>query len=138
MLNRPEFQNLDDKQKITAIVNLLNSNPITQLNITKPDAIENVIPPPKPTMTVNEETQRPLSDAERRRLAPRPDLRNPMTPEERERYSVYLRGENKITEMHNIPAKSRLFIGNLPLKNVSKEDLFRIFSPCLLYTSRCV
>nr|2L41_A Chain A, RRM domain from Nuclear polyadenylated RNA-binding protein 3 [Saccharomyces cerevisiae] len=25
--------------------------------------------------------------------------------------------------------KSRLFIGNLPLKNVSKEDLFRIFSP---------
>nr|2KVI_A Chain A, Nuclear polyadenylated RNA-binding protein 3 [Saccharomyces cerevisiae] len=34
-----------------------------------------------------------------------------------------------MTEMHNIPPKSRLFIGNLPLKNVSKEDLFRIFSP---------
>lgn len=56
------------------------------------------------------------------------DLSKPMSNSESVRYDEYLNNENKITEMSNIPPKSRLFIGNLPLKNVTKVDLFRIFN----------
>ncbi|CCD24412.1 Nab3p NDAI_0D00990 [Naumovozyma dairenensis CBS 421] len=131
MLDRAEFKSLDERQKLTAILTMLNSNPATKLTMPQETApVESQIY--DTTSNINQQHQkqeRKLTPAEKRRLAPRPDLTRPMTQEERERYSAYLRGENKITEMHNIPLKSRLFIGNLPLKNVSKEDLFRIFSP---------
>lgn len=118
MLNLPEYQQLSQEDKITALVNMLNSNPETKMPM---------IPEPQsyPQSSVSSQPAQEVSSSGR----PRPDLNGPMSPEERERYSLYLHGENKITEMHDIPPKSRLFIGNLPLKNVSKEDLFRIFSP---------
>lgn len=117
MLNVPEFQQATSENKITALVNMLNSNSDTAM----PMAAEvQVHAPPQVVAQQAPETPRGRS---------RPDLNGPMSPTERDRYSKYLHGENKITEMHDIPPKSRLFIGNLPLKNVSKEDLFRIFSP---------
>lgn len=118
MLNLPQYQELSQEDKITAIVNMLNSNPETRM----PD-----IPEAQSFQQGDSVPQHVPETSSGGR--PRPDLNGPMSPEERERYSQYLHGENKITEMHDIPPKSRLFIGNLPLKNVSKEDLFRIFSP---------
>lgn len=122
MLNIASFKESSKEQKITAIMNFINSNPETALFPSLPSV--------SPKEYLHESApQRELSDSEKRRLHPRTELSMPMTQNERERYAEYLRGENKITEMSNLPPKSRLFIGNLPLKNVSKEDLFRIFSP---------
>ncbi|QLG75079.1 hypothetical protein HG535_0H04060 [Zygotorulaspora mrakii] len=118
MLNLTQFKENSAENKITALVNMLNSNSETAMPMTEFQSAE-----PETARTEQaphvEEVQKPA----------RPDLNSVMTPEERERYTKYLHGENKITELHDIPPKSRLFIGNLPLKNVSKEDLFRIFSP---------
>lgn len=110
ILNVSEFRNLNEKDKISAILSFLNSNPETSLPISSQRT---------PTTSEPEQPGR----------IPRPDMSQPMNAAERKRYSEYLRGENRITEIQNIPPKSRLFIGNLPLKNVAKEDLFRIFSP---------
>ncbi|QLQ77899.1 hypothetical protein HG537_0A01460 [Torulaspora globosa] len=118
MLNLPEYQQLSQEDKVTALVNMLNSNPDTMMP--GADEIQNFSQP-----DVAFQPGQEMSSSGRSR----PDLNAPMSPEERERYAEYLSGENKITEMHDIPPKSRLFIGNLPLRNVSKEDLFRIFSP---------
>ncbi|GCE99783.1 nuclear polyadenylated RNA-binding protein 3 [Zygosaccharomyces mellis] len=121
MLNLSEFQGLSSRDKVSAIINMLNSNPDTAL--------------PTSSNTGTNLSENDSFSEQRALLRPsvdekeRPDLNRPMTAAERERYNKYLRGENKITEMHDIPPKSRLFIGNLPLKNVSKEELFRIFSP---------
>ncbi|AMD21344.1 HER065Wp [Eremothecium sinecaudum] len=109
MLSLPEFKELSAQEKVVAIITLLNSNVETAM----------------PTKSVSPV----VSDALSRRRFPRPDMSQSMTPEERQRYSEYLLGENRITEIEHFPPKSRLFIGNLPLKNVTKEDLFRIFSP---------
>ncbi|AAS53302.1 AFL070Cp [Eremothecium gossypii ATCC 10895] len=109
MLSLPEFQELSSREKVVAIVTLLNSNGDTSM-------------PSKGSSTG-------VSEAIKRRRFPPPDMSQAMTPEERQRYTEYLRGENRITEIEHFPPKSRLFIGNLPLKNVTKEDLFRIFSP---------
>lgn len=117
MLNLQRFQELSQEQRITALVNMLNSNPETAMPMS--DEFE----------TYGHEQQSEQFHQIENQKSERPDLNSPMNNIERERYSVYLSGENKITEMHDIPPKSRLFIGNLPLKNVSKEDLFRIFSP---------
>lgn len=118
MLNVPEFQEATSENKITALVNMLNSNP------------ETAMPMPVEVQAHGQPQAAPQQAYENpSRGSSRPDLDGPMSPIERERYAQYLHGENKITEMHDIPPKSRLFIGNLPLKNVSKEDLFRIFSP---------
>lgn len=118
ILNVPEFKEATAENKITALVNLLNSNTDTAMPM--PASVQPHVQPQVAVQQVYENTTRGRT---------RPDLNGPMSPEERERYAQYLHGENKITEMHDIPPKSRLFIGNLPLKNVSKEDLFRIFSP---------
>lgn len=118
MLNLPEYQQLSQEDKITALVNMLNSNPDTMMPVI----------PEMQSFSQSEVATQPGQEMSPRGRS-RPDLNAPMSPEERERYAQYLHGENKITEMHDIPPKSRLFIGNLPLKNVSKEDLFRIFSP---------
>lgn len=117
MLNLQQFQELSQEDRITALINMLNSNPETAIPMS--DDFETY---------GHEQESEQLHQAENEK-SQRPDLNSPMNTIERERYSVYLHGENKITEMHDIPPKSRLFIGNLPLKNVSKEDLFRIFSP---------
>ncbi|AGO13088.1 AaceriAFL070Cp [[Ashbya] aceris (nom. inval.)] len=109
MLSLPEFHELSSREKVVAIVTLLNSNMETSM-------------PSKGSSTG-------ASEAIKRRRFPPPDMSQAMTPEERQRYAEYLRGENRITEIEHFPPKSRLFIGNLPLKNVTKEDLFRIFSP---------
>lgn len=124
LLENDEFKDLPEQEKAAAILKFLNSNPTTAI----PNS-ENIMESSnkKPETIINR-TNVPASISENV-TASRVDLNAPMTAKERELYSVYLRGENKITEMHNIPPKSRLFIGNLPLKNVSKEDLFRIFSP---------
>lgn len=111
MLNTPEFQQLVEPDKINAVLSFLNSNPETAFQA----FAGQVAQPPNPQRASQHE--------------PRPDLSQPMTAVERKRYNEYLRGENRITEIQNIPPKSRLFIGNLPLKNVAKDDLFRIFSP---------
>ncbi|GAV55718.1 hypothetical protein ZYGR_0AY01100 [Zygosaccharomyces rouxii] len=121
MLNLAEFQELSSRDKVAAIVNMLNSNPDTALPTSSNTATSNS---ESDTLSEQRTWSRPSVDEKQR-----PDLNRPMTAAERERYNKYLRGENKITEMHDIPPKSRLFIGNLPLKNVSKEELFRIFSP---------
>ncbi|GAV50925.1 hypothetical protein ZYGR_0AD01080 [Zygosaccharomyces rouxii] len=121
MLNLAEFQELSSRDKVAAIVNMLNSNPDTALPTSGSSVTNNSESDGFPEQT---NWPRPSVDEKQR-----PDLNGPMTAVERERYNKYLRGENKITEMHDIPPKSRLFIGNLPLKNVSKEELFRIFSP---------
>lgn len=131
MLSLPEFKSLTDREKVTAILNLLNSNDDTKMPIQKASNVNN----PIENKHIEPKTNTPAGSSASSNQKNRPpkyfrtDLSEPMSPEEQERYSIYLRGENKITEMHNIPPKSRLFIGNLPLKNVSKEDLFRIFSP---------
>ena len=138
MLNSDDFKALSREGKITAIVNLINSNPETAL----PGYTQNSEVLQNHTTTSSLSNKRTLdysNDGESSSNLPtqgkpaskyeRPNLSMPMTLKERDLYAAYLRGENKITEMHNIPAKSRLFIGNLPLKNVTKEDLFRIFIP---------
>ncbi|CUS23207.1 LAQU0S08e04478g1_1 [Lachancea quebecensis] len=111
MLNAPEFQQLAELDKINAVLTFLNSNPETAFQASTGQVAQLL----NPQRTSQQE--------------PRPDLSQPMTAVERKRYNEYLRGENRITEIQNIPPKSRLFIGNLPLKNVAKDDLFRIFSP---------
>ncbi|CEP62430.1 Nab3p LALA0_S05e05490g [Lachancea lanzarotensis] len=108
ILDRPQFQRLSDPEKISAIVALLSSDVETGL--------------PRRTAPVSHDST--AEDGENR-----PNLFQPMSVVERKRYNDYLKGENRITEIQNIPPKSRLFIGNLPLKNVAKDDLFRIFSP---------
>ncbi|SCU80562.1 LAME_0B03730g1_1 [Lachancea meyersii CBS 8951] len=108
LLDRPQFQRLSDAEKISAVVTLLNANPETAL--------------PQRQMAASQTPAMEEGEG-------RPNLLQPMTAVERKRYNEYLRGENRITEIQNIPPKSRLFIGNLPLKNVAKDDLFRIFSP---------
>ncbi|KAG0669787.1 hypothetical protein C6P45_003307 [Maudiozyma exigua] len=119
ILDAESFKQLNDQQKVQAIIKLLNSNPTTKIpnseKVVKDNKKENAPP-----------VQRSEQGAAG---APsgRTDLSLPMNEQERELYEIYLQGENKITEMHNIPPKSRLFIGNLPLKNVAKDDLFRIF-----------
>ncbi|QLL30333.1 hypothetical protein HG536_0A01500 [Torulaspora globosa] len=118
MLNLPQYQQLSQEDKISALVNMLNSNPDTMMPVI----------PEMRSLSQPEVVSQPGQEMSPRGRS-RPDLNGPMSPEERERYAQYLHGENRITEMHDIPPKSRLFIGNLPLKNVSKEDLFRIFSP---------
>ncbi|CAI1785076.1 hypothetical protein SEUBUCD646_0P00980 [Saccharomyces eubayanus] len=133
MLNLPQFQHLPHDKKMSAILAMLNSNSDTALfsPVQEAPVATAGTMAPAPTGSAKNIDQRkpPLSDAQRRMRLPRADLSKPITEEEHDRYTAYLHGENKITEMHNIPPKSRLFIGNLPLKNVSKEDLFRIFSP---------
>lgn len=112
MLELPEFQRLSEHEKINAILTFLNSSPgaaFQERSFTSGSAA-------------------PQSQQIEQQHA-RPDLMQPMNAIERKRYNEYLRGENRITEIQNIPPKSRLFIGNLPLKNVAKDDLFRIFSP---------
>jgi len=128
LLDDENFKQLPDQGKAFTILKLLSTNPATK--IPNSDSILNISSisiPQAPTgtgpMQSNFQPQRdnvPLG---------RTDLNEPMNAKERELYNIYLEGENKITEMHNIPPKSRLFIGNLPLKNVTKEDLFRIFHP---------
>ncbi|SCU98776.1 LAFA_0G20098g1_1 [Lachancea sp. 'fantastica'] len=108
ILDRPQFQRLSDPEKISAIVSLLSTGAETAL--------------PRQTASVSQE---PVTENGEER----PNLFQPMSSVERKRYNEYLKGENRITEIQNIPPKSRLFIGNLPLKNVAKDDLFRIFSP---------
>lgn len=118
MLNLQEFKELNSDEKIVAILTMLNSNPETSM--------------PRPSqepVNTNVTNNSAHLESAKRRLHPRTDLSQPMTPIERQRYTEYLRGENRITEIQHFPPKSRLFIGNLPLKNVTKEDLFRIFSP---------
>ena len=128
ILDSEEFKTLPEQQRAHAILKLLSTNPATAMpnsdiamssvQISLPQGPSgNSLPPQRPLQ------QRPPQNTNRI------DLNSPMSPREQELYNVYLQGENKITEMHNIPPKSRLFIGNLPLKNVSKEDLFRIFCP---------
>ena len=131
MLNLPQFQHLPQEEKMSAILAMLNSNSDTALSVPPHDSTISTTASASATSGARSNDQRkpPLSDAQRRMRFPRADLSKPITEEEHDRYAAYLHGENKITEMHNIPPKSRLFIGNLPLKNVSKEDLFRIFSP---------
>lgn len=101
MLNTPEFQQLVEPDKVNAVLSFLNSNPETAFQA----FAGQVAQPPNPQRASQHE--------------PRPDLSQPMTAVERKRYNEYLRGENRITEIQNIPPKSRLFIGNLPLKNVA-------------------
>ena len=115
ILQSPTFKNVSEEEKVSAIIALLNTDPQT--------AMPNALPlaPEKPS-----EAQSDSKNKKRR--FPRPDMSQPMSAEERARYAEYLNGETKITEIQSFPPKSRLFIGNLPLKNVKKEDLFRIFS----------
>lgn len=119
ILDDESFKQLDDKQKAQAILKLLSSNPATKI----PNSEEALNGNKKEKIPPRQDSDQ----AQGRAPSSRPDLSLPMTEQERELYQIYLEGENKITEMHNIPPRSRLFIGNLPLKNVAKEDLFRIF-----------
>lgn len=119
LLDDESFKELNDQQKAQAILKLLSSNPATM--IPNSDAVLNIHKKENfPSGQGSDQTQGGVPSG-------RADLSLPMNEQEHELYQIYLEGENKITEMHNIPPKSRLFIGNLPLKNVSKEDLFRIF-----------
>lgn len=109
LLSDPEFKAASDDKKISSLMALLNSNTETSMYF-MPNRLET------PQVT-------------NRQRFRRPDMAEPMSAEEQQRYSEYLHGETKITEIQSFPPKSRLFIGNLPLRHVSKEDLFRIFSP---------
>ncbi|SCU93308.1 LADA_0G02388g1_1 [Lachancea dasiensis] len=109
LLELPQFQRLSDSEKLNAVITFLDSSSETAL----------------PSKSLAAAPQAQMAQE----AAGRPNLLQPMSPAERKRYNEYLRGENRITEIQNIPPKSRLFIGNLPLKNVAKDDLFRIFSP---------
>ena len=147
MLHSDDFKALSKEGKITAIINLINSNPETALpeytkgsndlqnqtaTTTVSSSSSSSTSSSKQTLDYSNDTEPPSTSSTKGKPASkyeRPNLSMPMTLKERDLYAAYLRGENKITEMHNIPAKSRLFIGNLPLKNVTKEDLFRIFIP---------
>lgn len=129
MLSLSEFQELSSRDKVTAIVNMLNSNPETSLpawSSSSSGSGSGSGTSNSDNGRVVEQRSRPGQIVDEKQ---RTDLNRPMTAAERDRYNKYLRGENKITEMQDIPPRSRLFIGNLPLKNVSKEELFRIFSP---------
>ena len=132
ILQNEEFKKLPEQQRAHAILKLLSTNPATAMpnsdaalssaRISLPQGPSgNSIPAQRPPQMQQQQQRQPQQNNSR------VDLNSPMAPRERELYEMYLQGENKITEMHNIPPKSRLFIGNLPLKNVSKEDLFRIF-----------
>ena len=147
MLHSDDFKALSKEGKITAIVNLINSDRETALPGYTQDysSLQNQIitasassssssssSSNKQTLDYSNDSEPSSTSSAQGKSASkyeRPNLSMPMTLKERDLYAAYLRGENKITEMHNIPAKSRLFIGNLPLKNVTKEDLFRIFIP---------
>ena len=140
ILHSDDFKALSKDGKITAIVNLINSNPETALPVSNKPAQPNIPPtnngPSRFRQTLDYSNDKEPSSASSQSTQNKPsskyeraDLSMPMTLKERDLYAAYLRGENKITEMHNIPQRSRLFIGNLPLKNVSKEELFRIFIP---------
>ncbi|CAL9733998.1 nuclear polyadenylated RNA-binding protein 3 [Monosporozyma servazzii] len=142
MLNSEDFKALSNDGKITAITNLINSNPETALSVgNKTAQVSNPAQTNTPsryrqTLDYSNDNEPSSSIASTEPTQDKPpskyeraDLSMPMTLKERELYNEYLRGENKITEMHNIPQRSRLFIGNLPLKNASKEELFRIFVP---------
>ncbi|KAG7885116.1 hypothetical protein KL938_001373 [Ogataea parapolymorpha] len=62
----------------------------------------------------------------------RPDITQPMSPEERSSYEQYLRDEDTALssgKWDNFPIGSRLFIGNLAVNTLSKEDVYRIFHP---------
>ncbi|KAL3229632.1 Nuclear polyadenylated RNA-binding protein 3 [Nakaseomyces bracarensis] len=113
LLEKPQFQQLPDSDKISAVLRLLNSNKSTEFTVSERQPSHS----------------RKYMEAQARRIYPRTDLSQEMTEVEARRYEEYLRGENRITEVQSLPPKSRLFIGNLPLKNVTKENLFRIFSP---------
>ncbi|CDO94932.1 unnamed protein product [Kluyveromyces dobzhanskii CBS 2104] len=115
ILQNPSFKNASEEEQISTLVAILNSDPQTEI----PHATVDVTVDEKIVPESNKKTAR----------FPRPIMSQPMSGEEKERYSVYLNGETKITEIQSFPPKSRLFIGNLPLKNVTKENLFRIFSP---------
>ncbi|KAK5778972.1 hypothetical protein RI543_003591 [Arxiozyma heterogenica] len=147
MLHSDDFKALSKEGKITAIINLINSNPETALSgytknsnnsqnqsttTTTTSSFSSSASNNKQALDYSNDSKPSSTSSTKDKPASkyeRPNLSMPMTLKERDLYAAYLRGENKITEMHNIPAKSRLFIGNLPLKNVTKEDLFRIFIP---------
>lgn len=61
----------------------------------------------------------------------RPDLTKPMTEEERQSYDEYMRHEDTLSsgKWDDYPIGSRLFIGNLAVNTLRKEDVFRIFHP---------
>ncbi|KAG7847072.1 hypothetical protein KL941_002865 [Ogataea angusta] len=62
----------------------------------------------------------------------RPDITQPMSSEERSSYEQYLRDEDTALssgKWDNFPIGSRLFIGNLAVNTLSKEDVYRIFHP---------
>ncbi|KAG7894438.1 hypothetical protein KL907_002448 [Ogataea polymorpha] len=62
----------------------------------------------------------------------RPDITQPMSPDERSSYEQYLRDEDTALssgKWDNFPIGSRLFIGNLAVNTLSKEDVYRIFHP---------
>ena len=127
MLNNPTFRTLSNNEKIASILALLNSKP--ELAMPGLSGASGTPGAPGTVPTTSSQGANGATEEPRKAKFQRADLSSPMTAREAELYSEYLRGESRITEMHNIPMKSRLFIGNLPLKNVTKEDLFRIFSP---------
>ena len=127
MLNNPTFRTLSNNEKIASILALLNSKP--ELAMPGLSGASGTLGTSGTIPTPSSQGSNGATEEPRKAKFQRADLSTPMTAREAELYSEYLRGESRITEMHNIPMKSRLFIGNLPLKNVTKEDLFRIFSP---------
>ncbi|KAL6942369.1 hypothetical protein ACO0QE_003544 [Hanseniaspora vineae] len=113
ILNKPVFKDLSDEQKLYSLIKLINSEDFTAM----PNISINVSPPPPPGVVIGLNGR------------PRPDLNRAMNEEETEKYQEYLNEEKNITSVQYFPPRSRLFIGNLPLRNVTKEDLFRIFYP---------
>ena len=113
ILNKPVFQDLSNEQKLYSLIKLINSEDATAM----PNISINVSPPPPPGVVIGLNGR------------PRPDLNRAMSEEELEKYQEYLNEEKNITSVQYFPPRSRLFIGNLPLRNVTKEDLFRIFYP---------
>ncbi|SMN21509.1 similar to Saccharomyces cerevisiae YPL190C NAB3 Single stranded RNA binding protein [Maudiozyma saulgeensis] len=128
LLEDEQFKQLSDQERTFSILKLLSTNPATKIpnsnSVLTPSSVH---VPQAPIESTKIQSDYPPQ--QENMTSGRADLNAPMSAHERELYDIYLQGENKITEMHNIPPKSRLFIGNLPLKNVTKEDLFRIFHP---------
>ncbi|QOU19139.1 hypothetical protein BRETT_004360 [Brettanomyces bruxellensis] len=61
----------------------------------------------------------------------RPDIRKPMSPGEKKAYYEYLEQEDKTNggKFDGYPIGSRLFIGNLAVNTLKKEEVFRVFHP---------
>jgi len=61
----------------------------------------------------------------------RPNIRKPMSPEEKKAFYEYLEQEDNSNggKFDDYPIGSRLFIGNLAVNTLKKEDVFRVFHP---------